>query len=422
MKKLFWIIITIVALIALSLGVYWFFNNQEGGIGGDTTSIGDLFPFGRGEDSTVTPVIPNPSPSQATSTEPENVVQREQLWQISQEPQSGAGIFMRDGAAWVRFVDTATGNVFENKLGESRVSRVSNTTIPKIKEVLWAPKGDSLIARYLGDNGTIQTLHANILPPTRRATTTETGEENIQQLQGTFLPTQITDIAVFAPKERVLYATKTTEGAAVFVANLDGSKATRLFESPIHEWVVSWPTENSAVFTTKPSAAANGFSYIVSTKNGTLQKLIGAIRGLSVLPAANLAYVVYSESGTSGVTLSSYEVKTGAQKNLGRTFAEKCVWMNNNIEVLCAVPQSFSQNNTTNLPDDWYKGNVSFNDSFQTFDVENGRTNTIISPETVRDIIRTGVDATNLTLDPNEEFFVFTNKKDGSLWGARLEE
>ncbi len=430
MKKILTILVVLLVLAALGVGAYWYFDQQQRGDTGEgVTSIGDLFPFGRAPEATPgtsAPVVAAPN----TPASEQNMVQRERLWKISRDPQSGAGIFARGGEMFVRFVDTATGNVYENKLGETRLTRISNTTVPKIREALWAPKGDVLIARYTNTADAIQTLHAKILPPkttsqaTARATSTATttvattDNENIQELQGTFLSPNILSLALFAPKERLLYIAENTNGSAVgFVSNLDGTKPVRLFESPIREWNVSWPVEGSAVITTKASAQAPGFSYLLNTKTGTMQRLLGGIRGLSVLPSADLTHVVYSESTSGGINLSSFDPKTGTRKSLARTLTEKCTWLSGGVDVACAIPTTFPAGE---YPDDWYKGKTTFSDTFSRIDTENGRLSSLIDAQAIKNITEEQIDAVHLLVDQNGQFLVFTNKRDGSLWGFRL--
>ena len=64
----------------------------------------------------------------------------------------------------VRFVEKGTGNVYEVGPDASEV-RLSNTTIPKIAEVLWNKDGVHLVARYLkdGETETIQSYSAALI-------------------------------------------------------------------------------------------------------------------------------------------------------------------------------------------------------------------------------------------------------------------
>lgn len=413
MKKLFYTVLVIGLVAALALGAYWYFEKQQrGGADGGSLSIGDLFPFGN-SGGAGTDTTPRPAPAAATST-PTTPAPLARLWKISIDPQSGAGVFLRDGDTFVRFVDTATGNIFENKLGTAGVTRVTNTTVPKIYEALWSQKGESAIVRYATDNDSIQTLFAHI--PAPKATASSTGETtDIRELNTNFLASNVIDLAIYGPKDKMLYLTKNSTGGAVgFVANTDGTKAARLFDSPISEWTVGWPKEDTAVIATKPSATAPGFAYFVSTKTGAMQKLIGNMLGLSVLSASDATHIVYSASTGDRVSLHSYNAKSGADGTLANTFAEKCTWSKDNLNVFCAVPNAFPGGS---YPDDWYKGKVSFADTFTEFNTETNRGMSLIDPKTVT---AETIDATHLFLDPSERFLIFTNKKDSSLWAFRV--
>lgn len=413
MKKFFYTILVVGLVGALAFGAYWYFEKQQSGsAGGGSLSVGDLFPFGNGGGAGGN-TTPPPAPVVATST-PNIPAPVARLWKISTDPQSGAGVFLRDGDTFVRFVDTATGNVFENKLGTAGLTRVTNTTIPKIREALWTQKGESAVLRYATDNDSIQTLFAQI--PAPKATASTTGETtDIRELQTNFLASNVVNLAVFGPKDKIFYVTKNSAGnASGFVANTDGTKSARLFDSPITEWAAAWPKEDMAVITTKPSALALGFSYFVSTKTGALQKLIGNVPGLSVLSASDATHTIYSMSTGDRASLHSYNVKTGVDGTLANTFAEKCVWSKDNLNVFCAVPRAFPSGT---YPDDWYKGKVSFADTFTEFNTETNRGMSLLDPKTITD---QNIDAANLFLDPSERFLLFTNKKDNSLWAYRV--
>lgn len=413
MKKIIWILLIVIIAGVLAGGTYWYFEKQQNGPNdGGSLSVGDLFPFGRGGGDT-SGDNSRPAPIVATSTPPAPAPLA-RVWKISNDPQSGAGIFLRNNDTFVRFVDTATGNIFENKLGERDLTRVTNTTIPKIRTATWSQKGDATILRYVTDNDSVQTLYGK-LAPMAAGTTTETTD--VQELDSSFLASNIIDLAVFGPKDKLFYVARNNAGNAVaFTSNLDGTKSVRLFETPIREWSVSWPQESTVVVTTKPSALADGFSYLVSTKTGALQKFIGGVHGLAVAPSFDLSHAVYSQSTASGIELRSFDTKTGSSSPLTSTFADKCVWMHDNLNVICAVPKNIPGGT---YPDNWYQGKMSFADTFLMFNTNTNRSMTILDPGS---LARTDIDATHLALDVSEQFLIFTNKKDGSLWALRIHE
>jgi len=426
MKRAIWVIVVFLVAAALALGAYWFFNQRENGEPLTDFSVRDFFPFGQAPDSenfadsgsgfpgsgslstTTSPNLSNTGPITA------------RLWRISGGHQAGAGVFEKNGTAYIRFVDTATGNIFENELGTNMVMRVSNTTIPKINEALWLPDGNSVILRYLSDSGAVQTLHADIVESSEAATDQNgngNGGADLYALKGAFLPANISSMALFGPRERVFFITRNTNGtggSAGFTAETTGARAVKIFDTPIHEWTASWPRENTIIITSKPSANSLGFSYIVSSTNGSMERLLGGIAGLSINISLNLERVVYSESTASGARLNAVNLKTRDQKRLAGTLAEKCLWLKDNINLICAVPKNLP--NAT-YPDNWYDGSITFSDTFWRINTDTGEAQVVLDP---RDIGAGEIDAIKLVVDSAENILVFTNKKDSTLWGLRI--
>ncbi|MEK7185325.1 MAG: hypothetical protein AAB726_01755 [Patescibacteria group bacterium] len=424
MKKIFWTLIIIVLAAALGLGAYWFFDRQEnGGPSMGNISIGDFFPFGTGGTA---PITETPADTEPIISAPAPITR---LWKISSAPQAGTGLFTQGTETFVRFIDSAMGNVYEAQVSNREALqasmsgstggasafgpvRISNTTIPKIKEALWQGNGAGVILRYVNDAGVIQTMHAKVAPM-QSATSTEA---NLQELSGAFLPGNITNIAHFTAKDRIFYMLKNGGASGVgYTALIDGKNPAKIFESPINEWTASWPREATIVITTKPSAAAFGYSYTMSPATGALSKLLGGIAGLSVAPAPNMTKILYSEAAGSSLNLKLFDVKTGVKTELTqtKTLADKCIWMKDSIKIICAVPKTLPG---ANYPDNWYDGQISFNDSIWSIDTGSGEAQVIADLRSLS-TSNEEIDATNLALDASEKILIFTNIKDSSLWG-----
>lgn len=427
MKKTLKIIVILVIIVAVGFGTYWFFDRQQVGPSSNF-NIANYFPFGESPESTPgtnengggseTGSENNPQTGGNENTTPIPVAQ---FWQISENPQSGAVIFKNTQGTFVRYVDKATGNVFESNLSSSQRKRISNTTIPKVHETVWAADGNSLVLRYVDDNNNvIKTLHAKIIPS--KATTTPENTENLQELQGTFLPPNIGQFVVepgTTGKEKGFYLIPdTARGVVGFVANLDGSSPGRIFESGLREWLVAWPTKGTLTLTTKASTAVPGYLYFLNTTSGIFRKVIGNIKGLTTLTNPDASKILYSESTNSGFSLEIYDVATGKKQMLSqKTLPEKCVWSTKNDGVVfCAVPKSIPSNK---YPDSWYQGIVSFDDAIWMVNASTSQSELLVDPKEKQGV---EIDATNLILDADENYLLFTNKKDSQLWGLRLLE
>ena len=98
-----------------------------------------------------------------------------------------------------------------------------------------------------------------------------------------------------------------------------------------------------------------------------------------------------------------------------KTLPEKCVWGAGSEVVYCAVPKSINQGE---YPDSWYQGEISFSDAIWKIDVASGSTTMISDPTTVPG--GEDVDAIKLSLDQNQNYLFFVNKKDSYLWELSL--
>ena len=157
--------ISIVILIVLIVFIYAFFdarnNNQTVG-----ESIRNLFPVSgdsgvnpNPETNTGNPGTPPPEGGDVVSVVPNTP---NKLTQISSDPVSGA---MFSSTSTVRFIEKATGNVYEYSFFNKTSRKITNTTILKLHDSIWVNK-DTFVGRYLaGDNSTVKTFVGSITKP-----------------------------------------------------------------------------------------------------------------------------------------------------------------------------------------------------------------------------------------------------------------
>ena len=231
------------------------------------------------------------------------------------------------------------------------------------------------------------------------------------------LPDAIAALVLSPDGKKIFYLAKNgAGGVSGIVAGIDGRNPKMLFDSPLTGWIPSWPTATIILVTTKSSAYAEGFTYKLSVAGGAPQKVIGGIPGLTVMPDDNLALVLYSKAGENRLKLETnlLDVKKNSGQMLSiTTLPEKCAW-GNNQKILCAVPRALPPQA---YPDDWYKGKVSFNDTFWEIDPVSLAEEMLIDPSTMQS---GEIDAIGLSADAGGEYLAFINKKDFTLWALRL--
>lgn len=408
-KKNLIIIFIVVLLVAIAIGIAYYLFFMRGGAGEPVTP--PTLPVGPGGEL---PIIP---PGQTVTPPPGGtnaVVPR--LRQITNEPVGGAGIFDiinsdKTKSTIIRYIQRADGNIFETKTDTMNVSRISNKTIPKIYEALWAQTGNGqtsgdniVITRQLkDDNETVESFAAKL---SGNAGSTE------RELSGVYLPQKISTLVVSPDKSKMFYLYPAGNGVGGIFANADGGKKTLIFESPLSEWLASFADNKTLVLTTKPSAGAKGFAYFLNSGGGDIRKIVGGVAGLTILVSPDKKLALYSESVDGSFRTKIYDLVRNRAGDFGlQTLPEKCAWSRNEPSVVfCAVPKTLL---ACDYPDCWYQGSVAFNDDIWKIDTATGETNRLISPES---FVQKTLDIINPLLNENESFLLFMNKTDLSLW------
>ncbi len=410
-------ILLVIVLILTAIFLFWFFylrprpiNTTPGETGGFFSSLN---PFGKTK--VVTPPTNNGNNTDnGENPPPTNTEETKKLTKVSSMPIAGYTPFEKEkvlgefyGA--LRYVDRATGNIYQTFTDEIRERKFSNTIIPTVYEALFANDGNTVVMRYLKKDGnTIQTFVGNL--PIEKL-----GDDSIitNDVQGTFLPDNVVDLSVSPDASKLFYLLNTGDNVSGIILNLKDSKKTQVFDSPFTEWLSSWGGEKSIILNTKASGVAPGFVYSLETNRRIPVKLVGDIAGLTALPNTTGKILLLSDSNLS---LSTYNTQTRERISLGlNTLAEKCTWDSAGLIIYCAVPEGLDFGT---YPDSWYQGEVSFNDKIWKIDTETNTTTEIINPATET---TEKIDGIKLKLDNTEKHLFFVNKKDSFLWKLDLE-
>ncbi len=180
---------------------------------------------------------------------------------------------------------------------------------------------------------------------------------------------------------------------------------------PRAEWRPQWINTKTIAMTTLASREADGYLYFLDVSSGNFRKIMGPIRGLTTLVNPSGTMVLASQSTDKGFVLGTYSVTTGEAKGLDLvTLPEKCTWQDNTI-AFCAIPEAKPSGQ---YPDDWYQGNIVFNDSFWLLDTTKGSTLNLFNGK--------DFDAINLKTSPDNSYLYFINRINGTLWSYRLED
>lgn len=317
----------------------------------------------------------------------------------------------KESATAVRYVDRATGNIYQTFLDTLSEKRISDTTLPKIYEAYFGNNGKNVLLRLLEDDNATIATYAGQLPDI-----TETGDSALAT-KGGFLERNIKNITLSPDNTKFFYLLPTEQNTVGIIADLSGSSRSQVFSSAFTEWLPEWVSDRIIALTTKPSALVPGYLYTIDIKTKETKKVLGDIRGLTTLYSPNGKKVLYSETTGNGssFTLSLYDTNTKQSAAIGiDTLPEKCVWASDNKTIYCAIPTTITPGQ---YPDIWYQGIVSFSDAIWKIDTVLGLSKIITTPEQDNGIAFDGI---NLFLDVNEVSLFMTNKKDATLWQLPL--
>ncbi|HYD93026.1 MAG TPA: hypothetical protein VEB18_01040 [Candidatus Paceibacterota bacterium] len=299
----------------------------------------------------------------------------------------------------IRYIERQSGHIYSYRLGARTLTRLTNRTLPGVMEARWLSDGSRTYARFLAE-GDAGELHV------------ETFALPVVGDDGYFLESDLSDVAVTGTST-LLTLLPNANGSVATVTRPDGSSPRTLFTSLLSSLRIL-PAGPGYVAYTKASAQANGYGFLIGGTSGVFERVLGPLRGLTMLPSPSGSYILYSYLSGSVVRTEMLDVSTRISTviPLG-TLPEKCVWAPNEQSVYCAAPRSFS--GTT--PDDWYQGVISYSDRIWKIDLESRLALLVVDPSTVGQV---DIDAVGLTIDPNATALTFTNRKDGSLWVYEL--
>lgn len=410
MKKHLTIILIIGCVILLAIiGWFWLLPGSSAPM---ADKVKDLLPFGTGEGVN----IPVDSDQQIVDSGEgrEGGQEVPKLFQISKDPVAGfvafnpstsSGRVPSVGSTTIRYADRATGHIYDVDPNTLLKTKVTNKTLPKIYRAYFSPDGDTVIYQSLSGGGDlIDTLSINLTAP--KSTSTDA----VYSISATAIPGNITGIVVAS--NNALYSVDKSR-LAIISSNLEGGNLKEVYSSRFTDWRLEPYGQNLLIYT-KAASNTPGFAYTL-TSSGRLTKILGPLDGLVVKPNSDGGYA-YSYNMSGSLNLMAKESSTAQEVSLTPTIAEKCVWSQERSWVIfCAVPESkFSANE----PDSWYQGTTRFSDKIWRFDIRVSISEALVDPKKT---FNTDIDVYQPTISPNEDYLIFINKNDLSLWALKLD-
>ncbi|MDP3947686.1 MAG: hypothetical protein Q8Q41_03285 [bacterium] len=416
MKKILIILITaLLAVLATFFGWYLFFRNPNIPAG---EAIRNILPFGSENDVQLT--TDNRQPTTGTSsqltTADEFSKPTADLFRISNTPIAGAVVFKRGGQTIVRYVDRATGHIYDVDLATLVKTKVANQTLPKIYEAYFRSDGNAVLLRSLKDDSDVVENLSLVLTPSQATLVSTSSPQATDALYGVSSIALRGDISAIAigSGNILFYALRDT--SSVVSSAFNGTGRRTLLASPFTDWRLA-ATGNSLVLYTKASASAPGYAYTLNSSSGALTKILGPLNGLAVIPNTSGNRVLYSyvENGRARSFAKNLQRNT-LSEILPTTLAEKCVWSIKDAGILfCGAP---TDDPGAGEPDNWYRGLTHFSDRVWFFDTNTDIAQVLVEPKQSLGI---DIDVVEPRLSPDENYLIFINKTDLSLWALKLE-
>lgn len=433
MKKIILTIISILTVLALAFGIWYFFFKGEG------SPLENPFDFGESEDFGSFFDTNNSGNqdggSQATSTQTidsrGNVI-IPALRRLSIEPVAGYTVFEKefeviDSPLFAttststkptikkekryvfRFIERATGHIFETREDQMTVEKKSNETFQKINFAFFFDDPNKLLLQKEGGAG--ENIDSFLAEIKKVGTTTDETKLEINPLS-----IVSSNFSISPDKKSFAYLTKDLTSSSVVINTKEKTKEQILFNSPVREWEIDWVTDSIITMNTKASGGELGYLYFLNPKTKSFTKIIGDVMGLTSITKNDGTQVLFSSSNQNRISLQHKNITTGEIKNLSlSTLPEKCVFSNiNKNKIYCASP---NRTEPVKYPDAWYKGLVSFDDFIWEINLENSSVKLFYSFDSEE---LGSFDMINLELTKDDKFLTFVNKKDLTLWSLDI--
>jgi hypothetical protein len=392
----------------------WMNNEPVPETGGETGgfSFKNFFPFGNSEEIS-NEIIDNQStdnPS-TSSGQAETSLPAPKLRKVSDSRVAGMVLFDISSTTYLRYIEKATGNIYEARGDVLDIRRLTNTTVPKINRAFWLPKGDGVLVQTVDENDLIETAFIKLAPT--KATSTEVLVPYNTVISK--LPTGIEEVSISPDGKKIIYYIKTGI-SDWFISNPDGTEKKNIYQNNIQNWVPQWYSANSVLLTTKASISAPSYGYLLNASNNQFSRVFGGFMGGSAKANSDGKSFLVSNADDSSMNL--FLVKSEVENNLQvKTLPEKCAWDPSDVNyVVCGIPKSFPSGN---YPDSWYRGQVSTNDLIERINVTDKFLYIISNPESDAS---EQVDVKEITVSPKGNYAAFVNKLDSSLWLLRIKE
>lgn len=389
-------IIIILAIILILVGGIWLYLLLFGAPESTDELFSDLG-FGGVSSNEIREVEPTPDLEledtfEDTDNVPE-VLDSSKLKRLTTRPVAGATIVGTSTADQVvRYVEQGIGHIYEVSLPTGNERKLSGTTFSGITDAVVSPDGDYVV--MIADSSLNPVVKLYYL-----------GEEgNLNESGGEILPPDTDNFSFSDDGSKIYYTRSDEQGTLGYVYTISAQAGDVIFSVPFSHIKVFW--ENQTIIYNKPSELHPGYVYTLDANN-ELQSVTNG--GVALTAFASDGHVVVNKQEDNGYR--GKIVTTNGQTINSALFMlpDKCAGGVAN-QIWCGGQLGPVRGS---LPNDWYKGLLSFKDELWTINLDTGEATLA---ESLTDTSGTTIDITDMQSDYTETRIIFTNKNTNYLW------
>ncbi len=338
------------------------------------------------------------SPQMAPAQEP---LQKRapRLFHANLSPVAGAAFVGSGSSTRLRYVERATGNVFDVSPESGDIVRITNTLIPKVYAASMG-SGGIVVERTLEDGA-----------PTALVGKIGTSTDGLAALNTKNLGSNVREIASIPTSNNIVTLTRTNAGTRLVRSAWNGASPHDIASTAAGDFRILWPSDNRIFLVEKAGSGVLGSAFNV--EGGTLTALIRNIPGLTVLPHPSSDALLYGTDDGTSLSLFARPAGASAIELPIHTTADKCVW-GAGTTAYCAVPDTKTG---SVFLDRWYRGEVHTEDTWYTVDTGAADATKLFTLST-----SDAVDVESPTIDAGGKYLAFLNARDKSLWIFRISD
>lgn len=383
MKKA--LLITGITIIVILIGIWaylLFFSTTESSDGRFS-----LFGFGDTTDTSV-------DPDDFFQDEADSLIEistYEPLRQLTTNPVVGYREVQLSASSspLVYYVEAGTGHVYTIDVETGSETRISNITVPAVKEA--GISIDGSYAALVSGKGTLTILQ---LP-----------DQQNNVLLSSFNINEDVFSFSFTDNTELLYAVKTNTGVTVKVFDLINKQVTKiLFTTPFTDLIISWGKTLSGPHYYYPKPSSDLLGYLYEVKGGVTART--PVSGFGLRATHSGESVLFSTADDDNL-LSLYNNLSGEIIPLYlKSIPEKCSGDWSGTSFMCSLYEADSKFRI----EDWYTGDMNLTGNLREIDAG------AVEILPVIDMAVTGRILDVAEPSWNGETLLFTNKNDKSLW------